>query len=49
MTIRAHASSAELVRAAADDFAALANQLLESKSKIRVLLTGGTLGIAFIA
>ncbi len=49
MTIRSHSSSAELVRAAADDFAALANDLLESKSKIRVLLTGGTLGIAFIS
>lgn len=49
MTIRSHASAVELVRAAADDFAALASDLLESKSKIRVLLTGGTLGIGFIS
>lgn len=49
MTIRSHSSSDELVRAAASDFADLATQLLATKPQIRVLLTGGSLGIAFIS
>ena len=49
MTIRSHSGSDELVQAAASDFAALATKLLATRPQIRVLLTGGSLGIAFIA
>ena len=49
MTIRSASNSKALIEAASQDFAQLANQLLESKEQIRVLLTGGTLGIEFIS
>lgn len=49
MTIRPAASAADLIESATKDFAELANELLAQKSRIRVLLTGGTLGIGFIA
>ena len=49
MTIRSASNAKALVEAAGQDFAQLANQLLESKEQIRVLLTGGTLGIEFIS
>lgn len=38
----------KLIEKAAQDFEATANELLSTKSSIRVLLTGGTLGIEFI-
>lgn len=49
MTIHSSQNSAELVQSAANDFVMLAGELLSTKPKIRVLLTGGSLGIAFIA
>ena len=49
MTIRTSQNSDELVTSAASDFATLAGELLATKPKIRILLTGGSLGIAFIA
>ena len=49
MTIHSSKNSAELVHSAANDFVKLAGELLSTKAKIRVLLTGGSLGIAFIA
>ena len=49
MTIRSASNSKALIEAASQDFAQLANQLLESKEQIRVLLTGGTVGIEFIS
>ncbi|HEY7854213.1 MAG TPA: 6-phosphogluconolactonase [Aquiluna sp.] len=49
MTIRSTGNPKALIDAASQDFAELANQLLASKKQIRVLLTGGTLGIEFIA
>ena len=49
MTIRSSRNSAELLQSAANDFAILAGELLSTKPKIRVLLTGGSLGIAFLA
>ena len=49
MTIRSASNSKALIEAASQDFAQLANQLLESKEQIHVLLTGGTLGIEFIS
>ena len=48
MTIRTHTTPNDLIQAAAGDFAALAKGLLGAKPRIRVLLTGGSLGIAFI-
>jgi 6-phosphogluconolactonase len=49
MTIRSSRNSAELLQSAANDFVMLAGELLSTKPKIRVLLTGGSLGIAFLA
>lgn len=42
-------SSAELIAAASNDFERLAQSLLAKKQRLRVLLTGGSLGIEFIA
>jgi 6-phosphogluconolactonase len=47
--IRSEATAAALIDAAASDFAEMAKSLLEQKTRIRVLLTGGSLGIEFIA
>ena len=41
--------NAELIGRASKDFEARVNELLSSQPKVRVLLTGGTLGIEFIA
>ena len=49
MSIRSFDSSGELIASAVSDFEALATELLSSKSEIKVLLTGGTLGIEFVA
>lgn len=49
MTILSHHSSQQLISAAIKDFSSLANELLSEKETISVLLTGGTLGIEFIA
>jgi 6-phosphogluconolactonase len=47
--IRSSETPSELIENAARDFAELATNLLAEKSRIRVLLTGGSLGIEFIA
>ena len=49
MTIRSFQTPSSLIAGAANDFAVEANSLLGQKAKIRVLLTGGTLGIEFVA
>lgn len=41
--------NAELISRASKDFEAKVNELLSSQPRVRVLLTGGTLGIEFIA
>ena len=48
MISKVSASPDLLIQRAVKDFESLVTQLLESKSSIRVLLTGGTLGIDFI-
>lgn len=49
MSIRSFDSSVQLIDSAVSDFESLANKLLASKPQIKVLLTGGTLGIEFVA
>lgn len=49
MSIRSHETPSELISEAVLEFAVLAKALLREKNQIKVLLTGGTLGIEFIA
>lgn len=49
MSIHSFASSDELIAKAAADFASVTSELLATKPEIRVLLTGGTLGIEFVS
>lgn len=48
MRIHSLASTDELIAKAAADFALVTSELLATKLEIRVLLTGGTLGIEFV-
>lgn len=45
MTISSHANSAAILAATAVEFERVIRQNLQTKTKVRVLLTGGTLGI----
>ena len=49
MSIRSHDTTTHLISSAVAEFSVLANALLAEKAQINVLLTGGTLGIEFIA
>ena len=48
MSISNHQDSASLLQASALEFSREITGLLQSKPKVRVLITGGTLGIAFL-
>jgi 6-phosphogluconolactonase len=49
VSIPSFASTDELIAKAAADFASVTEELLANKPEIRVLLTGGTLGIEFVS
>lgn len=49
MTVLSFPDSENLIAAAVSRFEQEVNELLDTKSKVRVLLTGGTLGIQFVA
>lgn len=48
MSVSSHQDSASLLQASAQEFQRVIVELLQSKPQVRVLITGGTLGIAFL-